>query len=424
VRSFINFKENIMRIIHRVCLSLLLLFTIENIISASVTWTLVTSQDQIESGKIYMVAAFKATTTKSYYFFNPNIESSGIYKESYKYSKYNLPSSYETTNLNSFLCFKLTKETNGWTLYNIYTHKYNGIILSNQEFVFKSDDIVDNEDYWNVNINGSVFDIVPVNHPTYQILYNMSGDFLQPYTSSKKTNTDFLTPSLYKLTSYTLDESTDYKENDAIYSLPVTLNRSFTVNTYNTLVLPCNVNSYKTIFGVNTQAYELSSCITSGSKEINFTSVSSDNLTANKPYIVVGTAFNTAPYSLGDTELSSCNTQLTDVTDVANCSYIGVYSTTDLAGLDNYVLYNKKFYSCKSKTSPFNIAPYHCYFTLTDGSNAKFTIDDDMTNIKGVVDKETIQKDGIVYNLCGMKIKDEIPAQHGIYIRNGKKYVK
>lgn len=412
-----------MGFIRRTFFSLLLLLAVANTLSASVTWTLVTSQDQIVSGKIYMVAAYKSTTKKYYCFFNPALQGIGYYIQSGKVDKSSFPSSVVTDNLKSYLCFKLTKEASGWTLYNMYSHKYQSVDKGSSGYVFKNDDAVTDADYWNIELNQDGQVEITRTGSTYHISYDYNNSDMQFYTSSR-ANT--VAPSLYELTSYTLDESTDYTESDAIYSLPVTLNRSFTANTYNTLVLPCGVNNYKTVFGANTQAYELNNYTSSTGKEINFTSVSGDNLIANKPYIIAGSAFNASPYSLGTVELGSSSASVTSTTSAGNCNYIGVYATTDLAGQDDYVLYNKKFYSCKSKTSPFNIAPFRCYFTLSDGVNAKFMVDgDEPTNIDNAITEKTmLKKDGTIYNLCGMKMTDVAASQHGVYIKNGKKYIK
>lgn len=412
----------------KVVLLLILLSMTLHISSATIKWTLVTSYDQIESGKIYLVSAY-APTKKTNYLFYPELKSGNVYAPKFKAEKMNAASTTYTVtgDRSKYLCFKLTEEKSGWTLYNIYTKKYNGIPSTSQ--VFSESSSPDGDAYhWNISsVNDTVL-IQHINAPLYRLAYNFDGNYLQLYTQKNKMTVAL---SLYKLTSYTLDSSTAYTDEDAVYAVPVSLERTFTADAYNTLSLPCDVNDYKTIFGAATEAYELSS-YAADDKQIHFSAVTGSNLKANAPYIISGTAFNSSPYNLGCVELSSCNETLQSVTSNSNCKFIGVYSQTTLGGTDAYVLYNKKFYSCKTRPTTFGVSPYRCYFTFPSASYAKVSVGngdlldiDEVTDVDEVVNENALMgKDGATYNMWGAKIQQPASGQHGIYIMNGKKYAK
>ena len=399
-------------------LTLILYFSVSNHAQGKTTWTRVTSIDQVESGKIYMLAAYSKNTSSSYIksinYFNPYIESGYLYNETSNISTKTIPPTIITDSTKQYLSVILKQETDGWTVYNTTTHKYNGYSTSNS---IDESNICNSNYYWTLNISeNKLVEIENKNTPGVILGYKITNDTKQLHVFSKTAN-GTTAPILYKLTSYDLDESEDYKESDKIYQIPVTLKRTFTNGTYNSLVLPCEVNDYKAIFGNGTTAYELSAY---SNDNINFTTVNGNSLSANKPYIITGT-FNAAPYEIGSVELNK-SSKPSSVSSDNKCSYIGSFAKTDLSGKDYYILYNNKFYSCTTQTSPFNILPYRCYFNLSESMNAKFTINSaEATGIENILKESKINNDK--YDMNGMKIKDMTPYR-GIFIHNGHKYIK
>jgi hypothetical protein len=347
-------------------------------------------------------------------YFNPYIGSGSQYDETTKISNTSIPPSIITDSTKQYLSVILTQETNGWTVYNTTTHKYNGYSTSNNIYESNTCDI---NYYWTININEKKFAEISSIIPSGLILgYKITKDPKQLRVFSK-TAPGTTAPILYKLTSYDLDESEDYKESDNIYQIPVTLKRTFSNDTYNSLILPCEVNDYKAVFGYSTTAYELSEY---SNDNINFTTVSGNYLSANKPYIITGT-FNASPYNIGSIELNKTSKPLSISSD-SKCSYIGNFSKTDLSGKDYYILYNNKFYSCSTQPAPFNILPYRCYFCLSGSTNAKFMINGaETTALDHIIKYPRI--DTNKYDINGMKIKD-LTSFHGIFMNNGHKYIK
>ena len=401
-----------------IMLTLILFFVVSNHAQGKTTWTRVTSIDQIESGKIYMLAAYSTSGDKSngdmnyINYFKPYVESGYLYNEAINISATKIPSTIVTDSTKQYLSIILTQETNGWTVYNTTTHKYNGYSTGN---IIDESDLYSATNYWTVNFNDNKFvEIENKRSPGLILGYKIDKDTKQLRVYSKTGTT---APILYKLTSYDLDESQDFKESDNIYQIPVTLRRSFTNDTYNSLVLPCEVNDYKAVFGSATTAYELSGY---SNDNINFTTVIGNYLSANKPYIIAGT-FNASPYKIGNVELNKISKPLSVSSD-SKCSYIGNFSKTDLSGKDYYILCNNKFYPCGSQPAPFNILPYHCYFSLSESVKAKIAINGTETT-----DIECIQYDqknnNDKYDMNGTKIED-ITSYHGVYICNRHKYIR
>ena len=403
-----------------IMLTLILFFVVSNHAQGKTTWTRVTSVDQIESGKIYMLAAYSTSGDKSngdmnyINYFKPYVESGYLYNEAINISATKIPSTIVTDSTKQYLSIILTQETNGWTVYNTTTHKYNG--YSTAYNIVESATCSSNY-YW--TIKDTVNNLVQIeNKNTYGaiIAYKITSATKQ-LKGYSKTGAGNLPPILYKLTSYDLDESQDFKESDNIYQIPVTLRRSFTNDTYNSLVLPCEVNDYKAVFGSATTAYELSGY---SNDNINFTTVIGNSLSSNKPYIITGT-FNASPYAIGNVELNKTSKPLS-VSNDNKCSYVGNFSKTDLSGKDYYILCNNKFYPCGSQPAPFNILPYHCYFSLSESVKAKIAINGTETT-----DIECIQYDqknnNDKYDMNGTKIED-ITSYHGVYICNRHKYIR
>src|SRR5574344_274676 len=400
-----------------IMLTLTLFFVVSNRVEGKTTWTRVTSVDQIESGKIYMLAAYSTYSSgkiKSINYFNPWIDSAFQYNGTSYISTTEVPSTIITDSTKQYLSVILTQETNGWTVFNTTAHKYNGYSTLNK---IDESNICTSNYYWTMSINGNEFvEIENKNSPGIILGYKVTNDTKQ-LKGYSKTGAGNLPPILYKLTSYDLDESQDYKESDNIYQIPVTLKRSFTNDTYNSLVLPCEVNDYKAVFGSATTAYELSGY---SNDNINFTTVIGNYLSANKPYIITGT-FNASPYAIGNVELNKTSKPLS-VSNDSKCSYVGNFSKTELSGKDYYILCNNKFYPCGSQPAPFNILPYHCYFSLSESVKAKIAINGtETTDIEYILFDQKNNNDK--YDMNGTKIED-ITTYHGVYICNRHKYIR
>ena len=397
--------------------TLMLSFLVSNYVLGRTTWTRVTSIDQIESGKIYMLAAYttkSSGTIKTINYFKPYM-TSALYAGTSNNSILKIPETITTDSTKQYLSVILKQETAGWTIYNTTTHKYNGYSTLND---IDESDICNSNYYWTININDeSEFTEANIENklkPGLILGYKTTSSNINLRVFSKTTS---MSPILYKLTSYDLDESEDYKESDNIYQLPVTLIRTFTNETYNSLVLPCEVNDYKTVFGYGTTAYELSGY---SNDNINFTTVIGNYLSANKPYIITGT-FNASPYNIGNVELNKTSKPLSVSSD-CNCSYVGNFSKTDLSGKNYHILCNNYFYSCGTQPTPFNILPYHCYFCLSESVKAKIIINGSETT--GINYIQYDQKNNSNrYDMNGMKIGD-MTSYHGIYICNGHKYIR
>lgn len=400
-----------------IMLTLILFFVVSNRVEGKTTWTRVTSVDQIESGKIYMLAAYSKNskgTISSINYFNPDLESGFYYNETAKITKTEIPPTTITDSTKQYLSVILKQETGGWTVYNTTTHKYNGYFSPNN---IEESDICNSNYYWTINVNDSkLVEIENKEIPGLILGYKINKDS-RPLRVYSKATIENTAPILYKLTSYDLDESQDYKESDNIYQIPVTLKRSFTNDTYNSLVLPCEVNDYKAVFGSATTAYELSGY---SNDNINFTTVIGNYLSANKPYIITGT-FNASPYAIGNVELNKTSKPLS-VSNDSKCSYVGNFSKTDLSGKDYYILCNNKFYPCGSQPAPFNILPYHCYFSLSESVKAKIAINGtETTDIEYILFDQKNNNDK--YDMNGTKIED-ITSYHGVYICNRHKYIR
>jgi hypothetical protein len=409
-----------MRKLYFFMLTLILFFAVSNHVQGKTTWTRVTSIDQIESGKIYMLAAYSTSDDKSngdmeyINYFKPNIEAGYLYNEATNISATEIPPTITTDSTKQYLSVILKQETDGWTVYNTTTHKYNGYSTLNK---IDESNICTSNYYWTMSINGNEFvEIENKNSPGIILGYKVTNDTKQ-LKGYSKTGAGNLPPILYKLTSYDLDEAQDFKESDNIYQIPVTLKRSFTNDTYNSLVLPCEVNDYKAVFGSATTAYELSGY---SNDNINFTTVIGNYLSANKPYIISGT-FNASPYAIGNAELNKTSKPLS-VSNDNKCSYVGNFSKTDLSGKNYYILCNNKFYPCGSQPAPFNILPYHCYFSLSESVKAKIAINGkETTDIEYILYDQKNNNDK--YDMNGTKIED-ITSYHGVYICNRHKYIR
>ena len=160
-----------------IMLTLILFFVVSNRVEGKTTWTRVTSVDQIESGKIYMLAAYSTSSSKNYInYFNPNM-TYGLYAGTKTNVISTIPETIITDSTKQYLSIILKQEIDGWTIYNTTTHKYNGYSTGNS---IAESDIYSSNYYWTININDSKF---------AQIGYkNIPGLILGYNTSSSSIN--------------------------------------------------------------------------------------------------------------------------------------------------------------------------------------------------------------------------------------------
>lgn len=208
-----------------------------------------------------------------------------------------------------------------------------------------------------------------------------------------------------------LDESSDNTIADASDAY-VSLNRSFSTEYYNSLVLPFSLTADQVTaaFGEGTMVYSYSN--TDGDN-VNFTT-STTGIAANTPVLI-----KTATTS---TSFAFSNVNLVNATPTAagkNWNFVGSYNAKTVIPAGAYEMYNNNLYKSDGTSSYFTKG-FRAYIAPAAATSAKpmLTIDGVATSIDKVI--TNIDKEGNLYNLAGQRVSKNTK---GIVIKNGKKVI-
>lgn len=173
------------------------------------------------------------------------------------------------------------------------------------------------------------------------------------------------------------------------------------------------------------EGMEVYSCVGFNDKEQLLLSKEA-SFTANTPYIIRG---NEGEYHFEGTAYKALNEYYS--TDYMTGVYVEKEVPENAYVMQNHVdTYGLGFY--KVGRTVVTITPYHCFLNAFPDNSArmlKLSFDDSTTDIKGVLENEKTHVN--VYNIQGQAVKISVPKSTaldglnpGIYIINGKKYVK
>jgi len=197
----------------------------------------------------------------------------------------------------------------------------------------------------------------------------------------------------------------------------VTLYRTTAANAWNTICLPFALNEtqIETVFGTGAKVAVLTSDV---DNILHFNTVS--EMVAGKPYLVKPiTAIAKGDY-VTITGVSVTGTPQQDSGEFGGYIFKGVYEPTTL-DTDCHVMAASN--TIKIATNSTVLKGFRAYLEEvgTGGARAtQFVVDDE--NVTGIITPDgRIIEDGKTYNLNGQRIQQ--PAR-GLYIMNGKKYVK
>ena len=154
--------------------------------------------------------------------------------------------------------------------------------------------------------------------------------------------------------------------------------------------------------------------------------VSTEASTANEPFLMRSTT-NKSEISLSDVEVSAAAT--TPKVTINNLSLIGSYSEIEITsdGDKNYVLSDNTIYPVGEAKA--TIPVYRAYIqdanTYSLGRSLKFVVDEEVTAIEGISDKNYVN--GTVYNLNGQVVRKNASTldglKKGVYIVNGQRVI-
>ncbi|MBO1364344.1 hypothetical protein JHU38_11310 [Prevotella sp. A2931] len=207
-------------------------------------------------------------------------------------------------------------------------------------------------------------------------------------------------------------------------------NCHFGDNTDNTFIAPFYIYDYKSVFGTQVTAYELT---TINNEKLTFKEVEHD-LKADTPYILTGT-FTKKEQDWYVAPATQLNYEGTDVSKrIGEYTFHGIYQQqVDASKIANsYILYNNAFYATANKHN-ITVAPYRWYFTKTNSQGAKpqkiaigfESLKDNPKQDSNTTAIESIRQhrkaDTRIYDLQGREVKK--PLKGGLYIQRGKKFV-
>ena len=197
----------------------------------------------------------------------------------------------------------------------------------------------------------------------------------------------------------------------------VAFKRSITAGNWSTIVVPFDIAAadIETVFGAGASVAEL----TGGNENlITFSTKLTDNeMKANQPYAIkVQTDFSGAVIN-GVTIVEG-----EPVQDAGAWSFVGKY-VADKVPAGSYYLKNN---SLSRATGSQNVKPFRAYFKPNSTNTAHAAVidvafDGETTGINTVQSSIFNGQSSKIYNLNGQRVGQ--PAQKGLYIVNGKKYI-
>ena len=209
-----------------------------------------------------------------------------------------------------------------------------------------------------------------------------------------------------------LDESSDNTIADASDAY-VTLNRSFSTEYYNSLVLPFSrtADQVTAAFGEGTTVYSYSN--TDGDN-INF-ATSTTGIAANIP-VLIKTATKSTSFAFPNVDIVN---NATPTAPGKNWNFVGSYNAKTVIPADAYEMFNNTLYKSNGTDSYF-IKGFRAYIAPAAVTSAKpmLIINGVATSIDKVI--TNIDKDGNLYNLAGQRVSKNAK---GIVIKNGKKII-
>lgn len=386
------------------------------LISTAVTgenWKKITDRTTIQEDKIYLIVSENKDKNKKtvYYLMNT------YYKQKiYEYSESNtLPQ-----DLYSYYSFQFKKtDNNYWYMYNVYENAYindssgyvNEEANANKASLCKFESQYIWTQYISKATNIAGWDMLSMRKGySYYYFYAFSN-----FETDKKKE-EFLIPSIYELTTFTLDETKDLPAIISPISVDeIILKKKFVNDVNNTLLLPCDVPNYKNVFGNNVTAYQYFGI---NGENITFTEITDNDLMANTPYIIKGSAFKDSPYSINSKTVYPANDDMT----YNNGIVTGTFKTTK-AEKDGYIFTKNGLRKYNAADNNLSLEPYKWYFTISNSNNAKLnTI---QNNTDGISKPITDIVDGPIHTLQGVKVaKDNNSKRYlhsGIYIQGRKK---
>lgn len=209
-----------------------------------------------------------------------------------------------------------------------------------------------------------------------------------------------------------LDESSDNTIADASDAY-VTLNRSFSTEYYNSLVLPFSLTADQVTaaFGEGTTVYSYSN--TDGDN-INF-ATSTTGIAANIP-VLIKTATKSTSFAFPNVDIVN---NATPTAPGKNWNFVGSYNAKTVIPADAYEMFNNTLYKSNGTDSYF-IKGFRAYIAPAAVTSAKpmLIINGVATSIDKVI--TNIDKEGNLYNLAGQRVSKNTK---GIVIKNGKKVI-
>ena len=209
-----------------------------------------------------------------------------------------------------------------------------------------------------------------------------------------------------------LDENSDNTIADASDAY-VTLNRSFSTEYYNSLVLPFSLTADQVTaaFGEGTTVYSYSN--TDGDN-INF-ATSTTGIAANIP-VLIKTATKSTSFAFPNVDIVN---NATPTAPGKNWNFVGSYNAKTVIPADAYEMFNNTLYKSNGTDSYF-IKGFRAYIAPAAVTSAKpmLIINGVATSIDKVI--TNIDKDGNLYNLAGQRVSKNAK---GIVIKNGKKSI-
>ena len=214
-------------------------------------------------------------------------------------------------------------------------------------------------------------------------------------------------------TVITIDEDVDFVAQSA--AATVELKRTIKANTWNTIVLPFQLNAdeLKAAFGDDVEIAEFSeNSENAEAAVVNFTTMETPAIAPNKP-VLLKTSTAGSEYTFEGRTIAEGEAKVAG----ANVTFVGTYAAVTAVKNGDYFIGNDQLWKSSGNST---IKGTRAYIDVPrDNMQVKMFINGITTSISEI-NGAAAAENGAIFNLAGQRVGK---AQKGIFIQNGKKVI-
>ena len=239
-----------------------------------------------------------------------------------------------------------------------------------------------------------------------------AGNYILSLTQSGNTHLTDVNIERVASTTLALNEDVTYAPEDRTFYETVSLTRTIKADTWNTFCVPFDITNEELLdkFGAEVAVAEFSDDGESADAvTVNFNTMATPAITANKPVLLKGEAGTSFDFSGKLIKTGEAKVSGTYV------DFVGTYAASTAVASGNYFISANQLWKSEGATT---IKGTRAYIDAKNAVEVKMFFDDLETGISSIDNGQWTIGNAEIYNLAGQRMSK---AQKGVNIINGKK---